>query len=77
MPCLSAAAHHFNAARLAVAALKDHFVSMVPENLEVFSFDSRSESTSFFAAALNRCLWQVLVMVTAVAMPLCRTRLGK
>lgn len=59
---------------VALATIREHFVAAVPENMEMLSFVLPSESTRplvFKKAALNRCLWEVLV--TAVAMPLCRS----
>lgn len=65
---------------MALAALKDSFVSMVPENLAVFSLLRFRlcihQPPHILTAALNRCLWEVLVMVTAVAMPLWGTSLN-
>lgn len=46
---------------MARASLMDHFVSMVPGKMEVFSvFLTRyPPGPSFITGALNRCLWEV------------------
>lgn len=51
---------------MALASLLNHFVSMVPEKMEGLNWLCFPPGT----LAVDGCLWEALVMVTAVVTPL-------